>query len=130
MHKRAEVWPSESGGNRSRRFVGRALLPLLAPEHEVVAIDTRLSGRAGIEGDLRDPLVLQKAFGDGCDALIHLSTIPGGRAEQDPDLAWRVNVDATMSLIHAAAEAGRCRRIIFASSIAVLGAAATCRKRR
>jgi nucleoside-diphosphate-sugar epimerase len=53
--------------------------------------------------------------------VVHLATVPGGAAELDPALAKRVNIDATMALIDAAALAGNRPRFIFASSIAVFG---------
>ncbi len=96
-------------------------MPLLTDEHEVIAIDQCLSGAAGIEGDIADEAVVRKVFAGGCDAVIHLATIPGGLAEQEPRLAKRVNIDATMSLLSAAAEAGSRPKFIFASSIAVYG---------
>lgn len=101
-------------------FVGRALMRALAG-HDVVAIDSRLYGAPGIEGDLCDSAVLDRAFAPGCDAVVHLATIPGGAAEGDPALAKRVNLDATMALIDAAARRGTRPRFVFASSIAVLG---------
>lgn len=101
-------------------FIGRAVVRELA-SHEVVAIDTQLGGIDGIEGDLRDPAVLAAAFQSGCDAVIHLATVPGGAAERDPDLAWRVNVDATRALIAAAGATAHCPRFVFASSVAVFG---------
>ena len=54
-------------------------------------------------------------------AVIHLASVPGGAAEQNPTEAKRVNIDATMSLIEAAAATGIRPRFIFASSIAVFG---------
>ncbi len=57
----------------------------------------------------------------GCDAIVHLATVPGGAAESDPALAWRVNVDATRTLFDAAARASTPIRLVFASSIAVFG---------
>lgn len=101
-------------------FVGRALMRALAG-HDVLAVDSRLHGAPGIGGDLCDPAVLDRAFEPGCDAVIHLATIPGGAAEADPALAKRVNLDATMALIDAAARCGARPRFVFASSIAVLG---------
>ncbi len=101
-------------------FVGRAVHRALGG-HEVVPVDARLAGTPGIEGDLSDPVTLERAFSSGCDAVVHLATVPGGAAEIDPALAKRVNVDATMALIDAAAAAGACPRFIFASSIAVFG---------
>jgi nucleoside-diphosphate-sugar epimerase len=102
-------------------FIGRQVSKSLEGKHDVVAIDHQLHGASGIEGDLCDPSLLDKAFANGCEAVIHLATVPGGAAELDPALAKRVNVDATMALIDAAAQAGTTPRFVFASSIAVFG---------
>lgn len=103
-------------------FVGRALVAQLRGACDVVATDLALGGIAGVEGDLAEPDVLARVFAKGCDAVIHLATVPGGVAEDDPGRAKRVNLDATMALVDAAARAGTRPRFVFASSIAVLGA--------
>ncbi len=102
-------------------FVGRALVSELAGHHDLVLIDNRLDGQPGIEGDLCDPATLERAFAGGCDAVVHLATVPGGATELDPLAAKRVNIDATMALVDAAAQAGQRPRFLFASSIAVFG---------
>lgn len=102
-------------------FVGRALARELAGRHDLVLVDNRLDGQPGIEGDLCDPATLERAFAGGCDAVVHLATVPGGAAELDPSAAKRVNIDATMALVDAAAQAGQLPRFLFASSIAVFG---------
>ncbi|MEP3655532.1 MAG: NAD-dependent epimerase/dehydratase family protein [Litorimonas sp.] len=107
-------------------FVGRHVLKELI-EHDVVAIDLNLKHTPDtpnitkVEGDLRDLDVLLKAFQNGCDAVIHLATVPGGTAEIDSTLAKSVNVDATMALTDIAARTGECPHFVFASSIAVFG---------
>lgn len=102
-------------------FVGREVLRQIGRRHDVIAVDTSLGGIAGIEGDLTDPEVLERATGQGCDGVIHLATVPGGAAEAHPELAKRVNIDATMALVSAIARAGAKPRFVFASSIAVFG---------
>ncbi|RBP47174.1 NAD-dependent epimerase/dehydratase family protein [Arenicella xantha] len=111
-------------------FVGRALVSRLADlnsEHRIVAIDNAAEGIPSlpnviaIAGDLRDVGILKEAFVDGCDAVVHLATMPGGAAEQNPDTAWQVNVEATMMLAEIAASGGASPRFVFASSIAALG---------
>ncbi len=102
-------------------FVGRALLAALDSSHNVVAVDSRLPDIDGIEGDISDPAVIARGFAGGCDAVIHLATVPGGAAELNPVLAKAVNVDATMALVEAAAATGNCPKFVFASSIAVFG---------
>lgn len=102
-------------------FIGRAVVRHLSPLHEVVAVDRSLAGLPGIEGDLRDASVQQRILDSHCAAILHLATIPGGAAEQDPALAWDVNVDATHALIEAATRSVRAPHFVFASSIAVFG---------
>ena len=107
-------------------FVGSRLVNELV-DHDVVALDNRpeaipdLPNVTPIVGDLRDSEVLAAALANGCDGVVHLATVPGGAAEQDPELAWDVNVDATMTLAEAAVRTGRRPRFVFASSIAVFG---------
>jgi D-erythronate 2-dehydrogenase len=102
-------------------FVGRALLRALDARHEAIGFDRVLAGTPGIEGDLCDATALARALDTGCEAVVHLATVPGGAAENDPAHAWRVNVDATRALFDAAARASRPIRMVFASSIAVFG---------
>lgn len=102
-------------------FVGRALVTALRDSHDIVAVDSRLGNIQGIEGDITDPFVIATAIAGGCDAIVHLATVPGGAAESDPALAKAVNVDATMALIDAAAASGNQPKFVFASSIAVFG---------
>ncbi len=102
-------------------IIGQEVRRCLENKHEVVAIDHMLHGAAGVEGDLCDKVTLENAFANGCDAVIHLATVPGGAAELDPARAKRVNIDATMALVDAAALAGNGPRFIFASSVAVFG---------
>ena len=104
-------------------FVGKAVLALLAEEHEAIGLDT-MPGEGGsgwIVGDLSDSKTLACAKELRPDALIHLATVPGGAAEVDPALAWRINVDATRRLIEQLARPDAALRVVFASSIAALG---------
>lgn len=110
-------------------FVGRALVQELAGRGErVVGIDFDVSGLAGLEGvrgvrgDLSDRSARTSALADGCDALVHLATVPGGAAELDPAASRRVNVDAMYDLLLEAADAAAAPpRVVYASSIAVFG---------
>ena len=102
-------------------FIGRAVMRHLSPLHEVVPVDRSLAGLSGIEGDLRDRSVQQHILDSHCDAFLHLATVPGGAAEQDPALAWQVNVEGTHALVEIAARCDRAPRFVFASSIAVFG---------
>ncbi|WP_298173975.1 NAD-dependent epimerase/dehydratase family protein [Novosphingobium sp.] len=107
-------------------FVGRALVrQLLAAGHGVVGIDTAAgdipAGARAIAGDLGDAAIRAAALADGCKALIHLATVPGGAAEADPAASRRINVDAMYDLLLEVAETGGRPRVVFASSIAVFG---------
>ena len=105
-------------------FVGSHLVSSLSTRHDVLALDKQAGNSAAarvLEGDLGDPKLLDVALAGGCDAVVHLATIPGGAAEQDPALGWRVNVDGTGALVEALIRIGRGKRLVFASSIAVLG---------
>ena len=109
-------------------FVGRQLVDdLLADGREIVALDTRLDdatarpGLTAVEGDIADPRVIDRAFERGCDALVHLATVPGGAAEADPAASRRVNIDAMYALLERAKATGGTPRVVYASSIAVLG---------
>ena len=107
-------------------FVGQPLVRrLVASGHEVVALDHRADAMPGVEtiaGDIADPTIIARAFSEGCNAVVHLATVPGGAAETDPATARRINIDATIALSEAAAATGVQPRFVFASSIAVLGA--------
>jgi nucleoside-diphosphate-sugar epimerase len=114
-------------------FVGRGLTKrLLAPG--AMADDARLSLADLRLGDVpRDPRVrcLEGSIAEAdfvalaCspqpDCVFHLASIPGGMAERDPHLAWRVNVDGTRHLLECAGLESRPSRFVFASSIAVFG---------
>ncbi len=107
-------------------FVGRALVTqLLTAGHTVVGIDTAATGIPGgarvVAGDLGDAAVREAALAEGCEALIHLATVPGGAAEADPAGSRRINVDAMYDLLLDAAAGSQCPRVVYASSIAVFG---------
>lgn len=107
-------------------FVGRHLVGmLLARGDQVVGIDTVAdgipTGAQAMGGDIADSGLQEEAFAGGCDALVHLATVPGGAAEADPAASRRVNIDAMYDLLARAADVGDCPRVVYASSIAVLG---------
>ena len=107
-------------------FVGRELGRLLVGAgHALVGIDTDAGGiPVGIRavgGDLADPAVRAEALGTGCDALIHLATVPGGAAEADPSASRRINVNAMYDLLVEASALKPGLRVVYASSIAVFG---------
>jgi nucleoside-diphosphate-sugar epimerase len=107
-------------------FVGRALVrQLLDRGDDVVALDSQSGGIPDgariVAGDLADPAVRADALADGCTALIHLATVPGGAAEADPAASRRINIDAMYDLLLQASAITSGLRVVYASSIAVFG---------
>ena len=104
---------------------------LLEEGHEVVAFDlasprarkaaAELDERVEVVwGDVTDPASLGAAL-DGVEAVVHLAAIMPPHVERAPELARRVNVDATRSLIALMEATGAARRLVFASSQGVFG---------
>jgi nucleoside-diphosphate-sugar epimerase len=102
---------------------------LLAEGHDVVAFDVasprarKIAAQQGerarvVWGDITDPASLGAAL-EGMDAVVHLAAIIA--AEKAPDLARRVNVEATRSLIAQMEASATARRLVFASSMAIFG---------
>ena len=107
-------------------FVGRELVSrLLASGRTVTGVDTLAAGipagARAIAGDLGDHAVRAEALRGGCDAVIHLATVPGGAAEADPAASRRINVDAMYDLLLEASAVRPGLRVVYASSIAVFG---------
>lgn len=107
-------------------FVGREITRrLLAQGQAVVGVDTVAGGIPDgarvVAGDLADRSLRAEARGDGVSAVIHLATVPGGAAEADPAASRRINIDAMYDLLEEAAAFGNRPRVVYASSIAVLG---------
>ena len=80
-----------------------------------------------VAGDLADAPWLRHTLAElPVDLIFHLASIPGGLAEQQYELARRVNLDATLVLLEAGksqVEAGGPAPVfVFASTIAVFGA--------
>ena len=102
---------------------------LLEEGHEVIAFDlesprtrkvaSTLDPRVRLVwGDITHPAALGAALG-GVDAVVHLAAHL--LAEKAPDLARRVNVDATRNLIALMEASPTARRLVFASSHGIFG---------
>jgi nucleoside-diphosphate-sugar epimerase len=110
-------------------FVGRALLPVLAPHHRLVLAQRRTGGQPAVAdaehflvGDI-GPETDWSAALRGIDAVVHLAAhvhVEDSRA--DPALAMRVNCAGTLRLAEAARHAG-VNRFLFLSSVKVNGEA-------
>jgi len=107
-------------------FVGREISrQLVARGDEVVGLDVEGARMVGcarrVVGELSGQSARRELFRDDFDALIHLATVPGGAAEADPAASRRVNIDAMYDLLLEAAQRRPGVRVVYASSIAVLG---------
>jgi len=102
---------------------------LLEEGHAVVAFDVesprtrklaaRLGGRVHVHwGDVTHPASIRSAL-TGVDAVVHLAAVL--TPERAPDLARRVNVDATRGLIAEMEASPTARRLVFASSQGIFG---------
>lgn len=112
-------------------FVGNEVINLLlaSGQHEIIAVDRALPKLENaspeitkiIEGDICQTSVLTQAFAEKPEAILHLAVVPGGAAEENPELAWQINVEATKLLAEFAINSGTSPRFVFASSVAVFG---------
>ena len=115
------VWAISGGAG----FLGLHLARrLLADGHEVRSLDLLelndppLEGRVReIRGDIRDESAVRELV-DGARILVHAAAALPIRGSRDEIRS--VNVDGTLTLLSAAAEAG-VRRVVFVSSTAVYG---------
>ena len=109
-------------------FLGYAVVQLLSDSgHRVTVLDRLLDRFAPsenlklVEGDLVKASTLDDCFSEIPDAIVHLAAVPGGTAEQDPQLSFDVNVKATLDLFTRASSEIHKPRIVYTSTIAVLG---------
>lgn len=102
---------------------------LLAEGHDVVAFDlesararklaARFDERVRVcWGDITRPEAIRAAL-EGVDAVVHLAAILA--PEKAPELARRVNVDATLDLIAQMEASPTARRLVYASSQGIFG---------
>ncbi|MGA1130502.1 MAG: GDP-mannose 4,6-dehydratase, partial [Chthoniobacterales bacterium] len=73
------------------------------------------------EGDIVDPVAVQRAFSPGWDVVLHLAARAGVRPSiAEPELYVRTNLLGTTHLLDAAVQ-GKVGKFIFASSSSVYG---------
>lgn len=72
-------------------------------------------------GDLSEPESCIDLVSRRPDLIFHLAGVVSGEAESDFELGYRVNLDGTRSLFEAIRASGIRPRLVFTSSIAVLG---------
>jgi len=104
--------------------IGRALTVRLAAAHQVEGLDRSPSSTVQHVGELGDAALLARAL-EGVEAVCHVAALHA------PHVGWasedefrRINVEGTAALVEAARHAG-VRRIVYTSSTAVYGRAAT-----
>ncbi|BBZ40713.1 3-beta hydroxysteroid dehydrogenase [Mycobacterium conspicuum] len=115
--------------------IGAASLAALLDEgHDVVGFDLEsrrardlasgfsgFGGRARfVWGDITDPESLRHALA-GVDAVVHLAAIIPPYSDKAPELARRVNLDATLDLIAQMEASPTAKRLVFASSQGIFG---------
>ncbi|WP_244667193.1 NAD(P)-dependent oxidoreductase [Xanthomonas sp. D-109] len=104
--------------------IGRAIHIRLSREHRVSGLDRTPCSTADWVGDLDDAALLAQAL-QGADAVIHTAALHAPHVAHVPAARFRqVNVDGTRHVLDAAAAAG-VRRIVFTSTTALYGSAAT-----
>lgn len=73
-----------------------------------------------IWGDITQPDSVRKAM-DGVDAVVHLAGIVQPFTEENPELAYKVNVGGTRTVVDLIKERGGGIPLVFPSSVAVFG---------
>lgn len=76
-----------------------------------------------VAADLSAPGVAEDLVAHHPGVIFHLAAIVSGEAEAEFDKGYRINMGGTISLLEAVRAAGYCPRIVYASSLAVFGAA-------
>ncbi|WP_114812343.1 NAD-dependent epimerase/dehydratase family protein [Paraburkholderia kururiensis] len=123
-------------------FVGRALVDRLLREgmaqpgdvSELVLIDRHMEATqapddarvTAVAGDFGSPAVLEPLLAKPVDVVFHLASVPGAQAEAEPAAGDSVNLWGMLALFERLAKQagqheGRTVRVVYASSVAVLG---------
>jgi len=114
-------------------FIGSHIAERLAPENQIVILDTlrrNALAQVGLDrhpnvtvliGDVTDPDAVRKAM-EGCDAVVHMASIAGvDTVLKNPVLTMRVSMLGTMNVLEAAVQAGTVKRLIDFSTSEVFG---------
>lgn len=117
----------------ARRILERGSLPgpdgRARPVDQIVLFDNQIPNELAItdwrmvpvQGDIADRATLEKLIDRPDIAVFHLASVVSAGAEQDFDLAMRVNLDGHRSILDALRAVGSCPRYVFTSSLAVYG---------
>jgi len=94
---------------------------VVAAGHRTPPSETLRDSGPFITVDVASRTDLERALeSHSIDTIYHLAAILSARGEQDPQLAWRVNIDGLINVLEAARER-RLARVFLPSSIAVFG---------
>ena len=104
------LMPVLEADDRIGRVIGIARRPFDPSQHGWEKMEYR-------QGDVRDADALREAF-DGVDAVVHLAFMITGTSSRADTRA--INVDGTLNVLRAAAEAGAAR-FVYASSVSAYG---------
>jgi nucleoside-diphosphate-sugar epimerase len=117
----------------AKEILARGALPIAAgdcePVDELILFDNQAPQSDGtadarvrfVEGDISNRSTLMQLVDAPHTAVFHLASVVSSGAEQDFDLAMRVNFDGHRNLLEAIRSTGFCPRYVFASSLAVYG---------
>ena len=108
----------------------RLLVPLVRRGDNVILFDVRTKPQFDspeccetkvIEADLADrQAVLAAVERNGVESIFHLGAVLSSDAENEPDAAWRANMDGISNVLEAARLLG-VKRVIFSSTVATYG---------
>lgn len=109
--------------------LGTELVPALREiygEANVIAADLLPSDRVKLENylqlDCTDRTAVSKTLKEGgYNQVYHLAAILSAKGEQNPALAWNVNINGFMTILDAAVNSSKTKKIFFPSTIAVFG---------
>jgi D-erythronate 2-dehydrogenase len=74
-----------------------------------------------MKGDIAEPAALVGAMDTDTASVFHLAAVVSAGAEADFDLGYHVNLDGTRNLLEACRKLKSSPRLVYASSLAVLG---------
>jgi nucleoside-diphosphate-sugar epimerase len=105
------------------RAITAMALADVADAADVAGAAGGVGGAETIAADLTEPGVAADLVASRPDVIVDLAAVVSGEAESDFEKGYRVNLDATRSLLEAIRVAGPdyCPRLVFSSSIAVFG---------
>jgi len=109
----------------------RVLRNLLADGHRLTCLDLKSPGAEAVSrayadrvrivwGDICERAVLEDAL-RGAGAVIHMAAIIPPLANDKPDLATAINVEATRTLVELMERSANAKRLVFASSMGLAG---------